>query len=450
MLSFVPSFFSCETLYSWSARYHLLSGNQRPAKSSEDLFQNRKAGFRHDFPFRISCLCMVTGGLLGSAQVILNERTMFGFFAPFLETEIQEGIGKQMLSDQACDTKRSLGLLSSRVGTKHPLKACHECIRDDIKRYGVPTWKMEHQWPSVWICRIHDSYLKAVDVRRMPRDPRKWILPDELTAEDWVLMRRRRKPLAKLLHLANVSSDVAVMFKNGVDPHLLRAVYLLGLKSKGLLASDGSIRFHRLRETFTSQYADLSEVPGFGIVLNAERVHGGLLGLLTRQYQGHRHPLKHLLLIAYLFSSAKEFSDVYLGLRGSHESLVRPEVWQPQKVNQEWKTQLRKLVEVDRLSVSAAARSVSIPLPQAIRFVRKEGIPYEKRPRVLTPEVKKALHDLALRGLSYSDMAAKLQIKKSLARSFLASESALRVTWHQIRGTAKKRRHARKIVESEL
>lgn len=178
MLSFAPSFFGCETLYSWSARYHLLGGNARPAKSSEDLFQNRKAGLRHDFPFRISRLCMTTGGLLGPAQAILTERTMFGFFAPFLEPESQEKIAGQMLGDHACDLKRSLGLMPSRVGAKHPLKACRECVNDDIKRYGAPTWKMEHQWPSVWICRTHGTYLKAVDSRCMPRDPRKWILPD--------------------------------------------------------------------------------------------------------------------------------------------------------------------------------------------------------------------------------------------------------------------------------
>jgi hypothetical protein len=436
LLPFVPSFFGAETLYSWSARYHLLSGNKRPTKSSEDFFQSRQAGLRHDFPFHLSHLCTTTGGLLGSAQAILNERTMFGFFAPFLEKKIREKIAAQMLGDQVCDLKRSLGLMSSRIDAKHPLKACRHCVQEDIKRYGVSTWKMEHQWPSIWICRIHGTHLKAVDGRLMLKDPRKWILPDELSAKDWLPTRQRRKPMAKLLHLANVSVDVAERFRNGMDPNLLRTAYLLGLRTKGLLATDGSIKFQRLRESFATTYSGLSDVPGFGILSGSEREHGGFLGLLTRQYHGRRHPLKHLLLIAFLFSSAKEFWAVYQDLRADNEALADRDGWQSRKINQEWKVQLRRLVEIENLSVSAAARNLGIPLPQAIRFVRTEDIPYGKRPRVLTPEVKKALHDLALRGLSYSEMAAALQIKKSLARSFLASEVALRATWHQVRRTA--------------
>jgi hypothetical protein len=450
LLTFVPSFFGAETLYSWSARYHLLSGNKQPTKSSEDLFQSRQAGLRHDFPFQLSRLSKTTGGLLGPARAILNERTMFGFFAPFLETKVREKIATQMLGDQVSDLKRSLGLMSSRIDAKHPLKACWHCVKEDIKRYGVPTWKMEHQWPSVWICKIHGAHLKAVDGQLMPRDPRKWILPDDLSAKDWLPTRQKRKLMAKLLHLANVSIDVAEKFRNGMDPNLLRTAYLLGLRAKGLLATDGSIKFQRFRESFAAMYSGLSDVPGFGIVSGSEREHGGFLGLLTRQYHGRRHPLKHLLLIAFLFSTAKEFWAVYQDLHADNEALADRDGWRSRKINQEWKVQLRRLVEIENLSVSAAARNLGVPLPQAIRFVRAEGIPYEKKPPVLTPEVKKALHGLALRGLSYSEMAATLQIKKSLARSFLASEVALRATWHQVRGTATASRQARKIVGTEL
>lgn len=445
LLPFVPSFFGAETLYSWSARYHLLSANKRPTKSSEDLFQSRQAGLRHDFPFCLSRLCKTTGGLLGPAQTILNERTMFGFFAPFLDAVVREKIAGQMLGDQVCDLKRSLGLMASRVGAKHPLKACRECVKDDIKRYGAPTWKMEHQWPTVWICRIHGIYLKAVDGRLMRKDSRKWILPDELTAADWAPMPRRRKSAAKLLHLANVSIDVAESFKNGMDPNLLRSAYFLGLKTKGLLATDGSIKFQRFRESFTALYSGLSEVPGLGIVLDAEREHGGFLGLLTRQFQGHRHPLKHVLLIAYLFPSAKEFGEVYHELRSDREAFADHDCRRNRKINQEWKIQLQRLVEIESISVSAAARSLMIPLPQAIRFVRQEGISYEKKPRVLTPEVKKGLENLAFQGLSYAEMAATLKIKKSLVRSFFASETALRVSWHQARRLAAAGRQSQKL-----
>lgn len=431
-LSFIPSFLGEESLYSWAARFHLLSGNVRPAKSSEELFHDKRTGLRVDFPSRISIFCESTQELLGSSLSILQQRTLFGFFAPFLTPMVRETVLNQMMGHAEGTVKRSLGLLASRVGAIHPLKVCRKCMREDIKRYGVATWKMEHQWPSVWICRGHNSYLYAADARFHWKDPRKWILPDELSEKDWHGVTLKPKYIAKLFHIAEISVGVAKRFPNGMDPERIKATYLYALQRKGLIATDGSIKFLRLRDLFLDFYRGLSKVPGFGLIANADASHGGLLGLLTRQYQGQRHPLKHLLLISYLFTSAEEFEYEYGEVGNNDASLEGKLNWRTQ-LNQEWKIRLQDLVETNRLSVSVASKQLGIPLPQAIRFAHKAGMQFVKKPRVLSPELRMKLSALAREGFSYQEIVETLQVKKSFVRSFMAQNKELRKQWHQAR-----------------
>ena len=426
MPAFLPSFVGSETLYSWGARFHLLSGNLRATKSSRDLFANSYAGLRPDFPFCLDQFNAQTGGLMGDPVLIAQERTLLGYFAPFQSKQLIDTIVAQMRGPSKTSLKSQLGLLASRVGAAHPLKACLKCVKSEMLHQGFSMWHIEHQWPSVWICAKHQCGLACLKRHHQPRDLRQWLLPDQLSSQAWQKTVFPYGSLARLTKLTNFTYDV-IHRSALLDPEILRQAYFLALERHGWISTDGSMRFKILRTEFLQYYRRLECIPGFESITGAQCEHGGLLGLLMRQYGGTRHPLKHFLLLSFLFSQPEEFFSIYSQLRLEMDNLKA--VSFRQRISQDWQSKLKHLVEQENMSVSAASDRLQVPLPQAIRFARSIDLKYTKKPRVLTPKLDERLHELARKGLTQQQMAEALGIKKSFVRSYLAEHGELRELW---------------------
>lgn len=391
--SFLPCFLETETLYSWGARFHILSGNTRATKTSRDLFSNSYAGLCPDFPFCLDSLGTNTGSLIGEPALIAHERTLLGYFVPFQPKQFIDEIVAQMAGASTTSLKSKLGRLSSGVGATYPLKACLKCIKSDLHNYGCSMWRIEHQWPSIWICSKHRCGLHALERRFQPRNLRKWWLPDQLPLEAW------QKPVlpyggaAKLTKLGAFTKEV-IRRSMQLEPEILRQSYFAALEQRGWISTDGSIRFKTLRTAFHRYYSSLNCVPGLGSIAGAQCEHGGLLGLLTRRYGGTRHPVKHFLLLSFLFSEPAEFFSTYFRLQAQFNEVESGGSVHP--INQIWKVELKRMVEQENMSVSEASRRIRVPLPQAIRYARSSGLKYAKRPRVLTPKLDQQLRELAV------------------------------------------------------
>ncbi|HJV86063.1 MAG TPA: TnsD family Tn7-like transposition protein [Noviherbaspirillum sp.] len=428
-LSYLPAFYGSETLYSLVCRFHFLSGHLYSTDTSLLLFADRVAGFRTDFPGNLQRFSKATGELLGDAPKLSRERTVWGFYRPFVSETMQVHIEAQMQGVLKRDLGHSLGIMPSRVSFPHLLKACKKCMRRDIQNYGVAIWRVEHQWPSSWICERHGSVLQYVPLRVKRVRAQKWVLPEDVQKDEWSAFRLAQSAKHKLRMLFKLSSAICKSSHGHFSSGALRVCYLIGVQRRGWMAPDGSIRFSTLRKAFYEYYRELAKLPGFDIVLGAQLEHGGMLGVLMRQYPGTRHPLKHLLLIAFLFESPELFFASYaeafwqLQQNDCDVRLVGKEI------GGAWKDALRYLVESEKLSVSAAAKNLRIPLSQAVRQAHKDKLSFAARPRVLNTEGTRAIQELAPKGMSYSEMSLRLGIKASSIRRYMASNTDVRELW---------------------
>lgn len=84
----LPSPTSEETLFSWCALYHRLSGNGLAADSHFQLFGKRVPGLKHDFPNGLANFCMRTRYALGAPESLALERTLLGYYASFASSRI--------------------------------------------------------------------------------------------------------------------------------------------------------------------------------------------------------------------------------------------------------------------------------------------------------------------------------------------------------------------------
>ena len=415
-------------MFSWAARYHRLSGNVLAKKSSIQLFGDRRAGLRPDFPSHLEQLVQITRGLIGDAETLAYERTVFGFFAPFQDAQGASNVLTQMRGTSVEKVKSALGLLPSRVGASFPLKSCQDCIREDMKKYSVSRWHLEHQWPSVWICRKHHRMLRALKRESQPRDLRRWLLPEDVTAEEWiepVTSSMANKSI--LLWIAELSAHFAQLRGQHFDSQLLRYTYLLRAKDREWLFTDGSVKLALVRQLFLKYYRKMDDIPGFEVVKGVQSEHAGMLGLLMRQYDWRRHPVKHILLIAFLFESVDEFDIFYERVRQVHVQGGTDAL--EEMVGESWKAELKRLVEVEHKSLSSAVLTIGIPLCVAIRVAKQEGIAYQPRPRVLNTELGEEILELITQGFSRDDILKKTGIKRSLLKDLMAREPVLRDAW---------------------
>ena len=428
--SFLPLLTDGETLFSWAARYHRLSGNVLAMQSSIQLFGDRRAGLRHDFPSHLDRFVEITQRQLGDAEILAYEHTVFGFFAPFQDAEGAEAVLAQMRGGSVEKVKSALGLLPSRLGAFFPLKACQDCIKDDLKKYSVSRWHLEHQWPSVWICRKHRKMLHVLKREFQSRDLRQWLLPEDIKDDEWLIpVISSRSMKSKLLWIAELSAHIASLRGRHFGSQLLRYIYLLRSKERGWLFTDGSVKLALVRQAFLKYYRGMEEIPGFDIVLSAQAVHGGMLGLLMRQYDWRRHPVKHLLLMAFLFKSVSEFDAAYERVRetyaeGGTEAL-------DEMIGEEWRYDLKRLVETEHRSLSSAARAIGIPLCVAMRVARQHGISYKRLLRVANTALEVRILEMIMAGQGRDEILRETGIKKTLLRDLMAREPELRDAWQK-------------------
>ena len=426
--AFLPLLTEGETLFSWSARYHRLSGNALARQSSIQLFGDRRAGLRPDFPSHLQKLVEITRGLIGDAETLAYERTLFGFFAPFQNTQGASNVFAQMRGTSVEKVKSALGILPSRVGAFFPLKSCQDCIREDLKQSSVSRWHLEHQWPSVWICRKHHRMLHALKREYQPRDLRRWLLPEDVTAEEWTgPATSSAVTKSKLLWIAEFSAHFAQLRGQHFDHQLLRYTYLLRAKEREWLFTDGSVKLALVRQLFLKYYKKMDDIPGFEVVMGVQSEHAGMLGLLMRQFDWRRHPVKHLLFIAFLFESVVEFDAVYERVRQVHVQGGTDAL--DDMVGESWKSELKRLVEVEHKSLSSAASTIGIPLCVAIRVCNQEGIAYQRRSHVVNTELGEEILAMIIQGFTRVEILQKTGIKKTLLKDLMARKPALRDAW---------------------
>lgn len=433
LVSQFPAFHGNETLYSLVCRFHLLSGHVHATETSVQLFADRSAGFRVDFPSHLASFSEATGGSLGNPLEIFREHSLWGFYRPFVDRDMRTLVEMDMQSASPQGTHRLLGLMPSRVGAAHPLKVCRQCMRTDVKDFGIAVWHVDHQWPSVWYCKVHGATLQYALGAVKRHFSRKWMLPEDIPREVWQPIRASCNAMQKLNALYDMSEALCHSPSLELRNDALRVAYFIGARQHGWMSTDGSIRFAVLRNAFFVYYHDLATLPGCEIVLGAAQAHGGMLGLLMRDYAGSRHPLKHLLLIAFLFESPERFFAAYADALQRITSCRDDRSRIKAGLYGRWKEALRYLVEVHHLSVSSAARYLCIPLPQAMRQAHYDCLTFDTRPHVLDEHRGREIAILAHEGKAYQEMAENLHLKASTIRRFMADHEDIREIWRRAR-----------------
>lgn len=454
ILEVIPAILEGETLFSWCAVYHQISGSNCAAVTSKRLFGSRTAGFVSDFPGHIGHLARITGGLLGDEQKILHEHTLISLYSAFRSEDTMAKVETMMRSSSVERLKFKLGLPASRAATSHPLKLCRSCVKEEIEKSGIARWWIRNQWPTAWICKKHSELLCFVTPSCHGSKIRQWILPSHLimpghiapgiTSLDSLLLDKSEH----LLSLTDLSIQIASQKKN-FRPEIMRLVFYSMLRKHGWITSSGRMHWGAIENAFVERYNGFQNIPGFQIIDSIKREDHGFLGAMFHGKNRTHHPTKILLVIDWLFENYQAFIDSY----AEHAKCVdvvlsKKLILKPDEKKRDMA--LERLVLSEGKSLNQAAQELALSIHLVIAWARRNNIPYQKRPRLESDHLINSLNALINRGASREEISTQLGIKREWITSFFRRHPDMRNRWqtaYQSRITAHRKSEFLKMLK---
>lgn len=433
-----------ETLFSLCSRYHSLSGNRLASTTCRLLFGHKTQGSAHDFPARIDHFLSVAGTSLGSAVDIIEDRSLLSLYLRFANPVLVERVLRAARETSAGSLKFHLGLLTSRFRANHPLKACLQCMSEDVRDHLTTYWHKTHQLPGVWTCSRHRCWLVVSDLKATGVARFQWVLP----YHSQLVPVQASPPPAAALALAAMVTDISTRRGLTLSQQAIRETYRQGLGIRGLLGTSGRRLCHMEAGNGyaaflgplprTEQLGGLPESPGAASVEIARLIGPVRSGI---------HPLRHLALATWLFDSAETFLEQYhANLRpGFAGEPTRPTELASagRDVHDERQGQLVALLGAG-VPVSRAARAVGVDTNTGMAWAASHGIATPRRPKVLKPEVRSKLLRLLKRGVSKESVAAAGKVSVQTITNFLRTEVGLHQTWKEAQFQGAKRRSRRR------
>nr|WP_294864480.1 TnsD family Tn7-like transposition protein [uncultured Pseudogulbenkiania sp.] len=426
--SFLPRPYLDETLYSWCSRFHLLNGKTHQ-ETSWLLFGHSTAGLRHDLPFHLVNFQMSTSEKLGSLREILLYRTILGFHVNFVPTTVEQQVVLHLANGNGAKAHNLLGLKRSGMKLVNPLRACPECVSEQIRDHGVSWWSALQQWPSEFLCRKHGEWLRVATTPMRRGTLLGFYLPSNVVNCTWESCKKATA------HQKNQMSCIAELGKKLCDQSgiklsdlILRYCYMLQAKSLGWLAFDGSVRLHQLRDAFMPYYREIAGLFDEELICEKDGINAGFLTYLFRQYPNRRHPLKHILLINFLFDDSKEFIALYSQIK---EVFVNDGEKALHKMLCDGQHHLLDLVSKQSLSVNRAAAAVGVSVSSATKFLDRHGITHSRRPRIVGSDRETQLIQLLKLGLDRREIAQRTGVRQAFIKDYLACHTDLRDLWRK-------------------
>jgi Tn7-like transposition protein D/TniQ len=426
-----------ESLFSLVSRHHYFWGHRLSAQTCQQFFGHARSGSQHDLPSRLRPFVDRTGGCFGDAAKIAKEHTLLAYYAAFNSVEESENAIQCMAGGSVAHLKLRLGILTSRFRANHPLKACKACMKEDRDTLGWAYWHVNHQFPGVWICPTHGQLLRESTLKSNGVERFQWHLPCEdhlrvLPSECASVPPRALRSLSQL-----VIDLVAHGTVQSIDTFRLHELYRAALTQRGWVAGGGNYRMPQIASSFLEHVRPLRVLPEFE-ALPATLVESATqLGRLLRPPRSGTHPLRHLVLIQWLFGDAAAFTSAYVSMCQS--PIQPPQAGFPTDervgiaTTDAQRNQLIDLLRRQKQSFRRAAHTMGIDVGTAMAWAAQAGIPVPRRPKKLVGGLRwQTIVDLKS-GADKAVAATRAGVSVVTITKLLLSEVGLHAAWREAR-----------------
>ncbi|GBG55935.1 hypothetical protein SPFL3102_02874 [Sporomusaceae bacterium FL31] len=312
MLSFFPTPYPDELMYSVFARYRVHSFIMSPKHTMNSLFMKKTVSAVLDLPANIDILCSNLPPLAAftSANFIKNN-TLYPLYAPFVTKKQAELVYKAMLSENGGSIHTRMGIMASSIKLPNFLRFCPICRIEDIQKYGETYWHRLHQIPGVLVCPHHKVILQDSLILTSKSNKQTF----HAATEDVCPLTPRAVGFSNntLEKLITIADDVKWLIDSNLSARGLDFYYEAYrdiLINKGLASPKGKVFQEELTKDFLAFYGtEFLEAIQSQDVLSSDC----WLKRLIRKPRCSNHPIRNLILIRYLTGSVIHFFSSKFG-----------------------------------------------------------------------------------------------------------------------------------------
>lgn len=339
--------------------------------------------------------------------------------------------------------KFQLGILTSRFGAAHPLKACPACVREDRAAFQTAYWHQAHQWPGVWWCHQHGEPLSICTQRLSEGQRFAWVLPRESSLKN-AMEARPEADLFEALNgsmsrLALLVQRVASLPKHEyLDAAQLNRCLLARLGALDLRSPGGRLDRSAIGDKLAAQFAPWAGFPELSCFAQAPASLAGQVASLLLRPSRRCHPLRQIALIHALYDDWTSFREAY----SQHKLLLdaplsRAKSSHPSAATAKSQPDARVALFLGAVragySMSAAALAAGVDVGTGMAWAARAGIQNPRRPKRLKGDTRKPLLKQLRRGLDKSSAATRAGVSVQTITRLLQTEVGLRQAWNEAR-----------------
>jgi len=423
-----------EPLFSLISRIHFLSGRHLSSQTSNILFGGNQSGIHHDFPNCLNIFEQKTQSSLGTAKEIAFNKTLLKYYRAFIPASQAESIIETMQGSSVAHLKFQLGLITSRFRANHPLKACHSCMADDLDQYGWAYWHLEHQFLGVWWCNKHDSPLHESLMKSSGVGRFLWHLPSHETLREYPNseIEFSDKTAKSILSLSQTAKSL-VNTGNVTpwDTNQFWLVYRKELANRGWLTGQ-RLSYPEMTSDFLNYSAKLRLLPEFKALPETIKQAKAQLGRLLRAPRSGTHPLRHIILIDWLFGGTDQFLNTKKISSAKTEECASPDFTfditkETNKDPQEGLV-IQLLHEQD-LSMNSVAKLTGIDINIIMSWAANAGLNIHRRPKKVKGDILDELIMRLRQGVVKATLASQTSVSIVTINRLLRTVPGLQTEW---------------------
>jgi len=303
-----------ESFYSEIARYGRHTGKIPDGRLLLELYGSRAVHALVDLPVRISQLVNRTPvQYYMTAEEIIHKHTLLPFYSAFLGRERSKLIMSSMLSGEGID--RFANIFSGYNLDNSTMRFCSECLKEDYQKYGEPYWHRIWRIPGVDVCLKHRTFLTGgcrICGQQYLQHKKQYQCLD-LKCEcgqqfcGATQLVRGNEIDQKQLNYAEDAWTLLIQ-QAKFEPDYLRHLYTEKLKELGFATFHGAVRVDQLANKLIDYYGR-EFLRLMGSLISIDSQDCWFLPLL-RKPKSTIHPVRHMLLIRFLFGSVGELISV--------------------------------------------------------------------------------------------------------------------------------------------
>ncbi|MEJ8555169.1 TnsD family Tn7-like transposition protein [Tepidibacter sp. Z1-5] len=304
MLTFFTDPYENELLYGAIGRYHYYIGNIDYKDTLREVFRNESVIPSIELCARLDTVANNLGGKY-TADYIINNHTIFPFYAPFIPKTRREELINDMKYKDGKGIYAKTGILAGSVCKKEGIYYCPLCSEEEINKYGEAYIHREHQLQGVFVCPHNGAKLKKYKIDRTNSSRLEFIRLNEKLLDLNAEYEENKDIYEKLLKISKTAYYILNNNLYQFNKDTITKKYKEILYSKGLVTTNKRIKQRELYDEFIKYYGvEFLEIMESSIDKDNEY---NWLKVITRNSKRTVHPIRHILFIIFLVDDIKEF-----------------------------------------------------------------------------------------------------------------------------------------------